>query len=121
MLEPSAKAALAELAARPAVASGWMRLAYADPLEHGRLTDVGAHAMEMRYLLLPYAYHQAPWRIAFALDNWSSLTPDGRSQAQREIGITRRDPNLWPASRTAVAGAVRDASGRTIAEPIGLL
>ena len=73
------QAAIKALSARPADAVAWLRLAYADRLAHGRLTDAGAHAVDMSYLTQPYAGSQTPWRLSFALDNWSRLTPDGWS------------------------------------------
>ena len=114
------KAALDVLAARPGEPTAWLRLAYADRLAHGQLTAAGARAMDMSYLARPYIYHQTAWRIGFALDNWSRLTPDGRKGALQEIAIARASGTLGE-----VAAAVRpgpaDPSGRLAAALLGLI
>lgn len=114
------KAALAVLAARPGVADGWLRLAYADRLQHGRLTDAGVHALEMSYLIEPFAYRRSPWRLAFALDNWTGIGAQARKDALEEITLTKRSPEIL-ASAHEIVGKVRNPSGRMTAVLMGLL
>jgi hypothetical protein len=114
------KAAVAVLAAAPADVNAWMRLAWADWLEHGVLTRDGAHALDMSYLVKSYAGGQTVWRIGFALDNWSRLTPEGRRSAVREVEIARADADRWPQVREAVRRGPRDPEGRVEAALLGL-
>ncbi len=113
------KAALALLAARPGDVGGWLRLAYADRLEHGRLTEAGVHDLEMSYLVDPFAYRQSPWRLAFALDNWGGLSPEARKDALKEIELVKRSPEIQDDARQAVR-AIHNPSGRMTAALMGL-
>jgi len=112
--------ALDALRASPGEAIGWTRLAYADRLAHGRLTQAGAQAIETSYLVLPYAGPQSYWRLAFDFDNWSALTPQGRQDAMAEMRIALRDDNIYlsatrhPPVRN-LAKTVADPSGRLAA------
>jgi hypothetical protein len=114
------QAALEVMAARPAEPSAWLRLAYADRLQHGQLTDLGARAVDTSYLVSPYAGHLATWRTGFALDNWSRLTQQGRQDAIHEINIARTRPNLWLDMHVMAARARQDPSGRMAAALLGL-
>jgi hypothetical protein len=114
------QAALSVLSARPAEAVAWLRLAYADRLANGRLTEAGAHAVDMSYLTQPYAGSQTPWRLGFALDNWSRLSAEGRKDALREVETARNDFERWPAVQ-ARSRQVRDQSGRMTAALLGLI
>jgi hypothetical protein len=115
------RAAVAVLTASPANASGWMRLAYADRLKNGRLTDDGARAMEMSYVSTPYVYRQAPWRIAFALENWSNMTTEGRKEVLKEIALAHIDIGIWLELRAAVRSLPMDPSGRMTAALLGII
>ena len=115
------RTALAVLGGRPADSNGWLRLAYADRLEHGRLTDVGRQAFEMSYLVLPYGGSAAaPGRVAFALGVWSQVSPQTRRDALAEIGLARTESITWRSLRAAAA-AVADPNGRLAAALMGLL
>lgn len=103
-------AAVDVLTARPMDSNAWLRLAYADGLAHGRFTDEGLHAFEMSYLVAPYAGHDTPGRLVFALDNWTAVTPSVRRSVMAEIAIMDKDD--------AVRGAARVA-GRKIQTPAG--
>jgi hypothetical protein len=113
-------AALDGVRARPAAAGAWLRLAYADRLKHGSLSLVGRRAVETSYAVLPYAGAGAPWRLAFALDNWTAIGQAARLAAVREMDLAQADPKTWAAARKA-AEAVRDPSGRAAAALGGLI
>lgn len=113
------QAAVEVLTARPAEPTAWLRLAYADRLAHTQLTPAGAKALETSYLVSPFIYRQAPWRIGFAFDNWSRLTPEGRRAALREIEIARNSW-LWIEIVAAIRRGPADPSGRMAAALLGL-
>jgi hypothetical protein len=106
--------AVAVLAARPMESGAWLRLAYADRLQHGQLTDEGRHALEMSYLILPFAGPQAPWRVSFAFDNWTALAPQARKDVVAEIGIIKTDWRILAAARTMIA-KIQNPSGKLAA------
>lgn len=115
------------LAARPMDAQEWLRLAYADRLTHGQLTDAGARDVEMSYLVEPYAGPQVYWRLGFDLDNWSRLTPQTRTDAMAEMKVALHDsPSLYITaprgddSLGALANRAADPSGRMAAALMGL-
>lgn len=115
------KTALAQLASQPGQPYGWMRFAAADRMANGHLTDAGVKALDMSYQMAPYAYRQTPWRVAFALDNWSALTPAVRMEVLQEIEIAKKptqDQVLLPTRKAAAL--VTDPSGRRTAALLGL-
>jgi hypothetical protein len=125
--DPMGKSAAAQaltartvLAARPGEPSAWMRLAYADRLQHGRLTDAGQHALDTSYLIAPYVGNQTPWRLAFALNNWDTLLPATRKAVVQEINLTAQDGTIREATGRLVASSVHDPSGRLAAVLLGL-
>jgi hypothetical protein len=115
-----ALAARAVLAARPGEPSAWMRAAYADRLQHGRLTDAGRRALDSSYLIAPYAGGQTPWRIGFALDNWTNLQPATRQEAVQEINVALNDEGGIPEATKAAALKVQDPAGRLTAALLGI-
>jgi hypothetical protein len=114
------RAALAVLAARPMESSAWLRLAYADRLQHGRLTDEGRHAVEMSYLVLPYAGPGTPWRLQFVLDDWTGVSGQIRQDAMREMQIVKRDAYPLRLATYKAIGKVRNASGQLSAALQGM-
>lgn len=108
------RVAVSLLAARPMESNAWLRLAYADRLNNGHLTDAGRHAVEMSYLVLPFASSQTPWRLDFAFENWGELSPQSRKDVIAEVGIAKNDPEILNALTTA-AGRVHNPSGRLAA------
>ncbi|MBA4794618.1 MAG: hypothetical protein H2041_13210 [Phenylobacterium sp.] len=64
--------------------SAWLRLAYIDAAEDGRLDKDGAAAFTRSYELLPFDQYVAVWRVGFALENWQSLTPETRARVRAE-------------------------------------
>jgi hypothetical protein len=114
-------AALTLLAAQPADANAWMRLAWADRLQHGRLTKVGASALDMSYAVKVYGGNgDTPWRLGFALDNWSQLTASGRQSAEQEFKLMPHTAPAWYAMRRVAVRNVRDPAGRAEAARLGL-
>jgi hypothetical protein len=82
------RTALKVLAAHPLDGAAWLRLSAADMRAHaGRLTPEGRHALEMSYLVLPYASAGAAQRVAFTLNAWSQVSPHTREDAIREARI----------------------------------
>jgi hypothetical protein len=114
------RAATLVLRARPGDPSAWLRLAYADRLANGRLSDAGRHDVDTSYLLAPYGGAWTPWRISFALDNWTNLGASSQAAAIKEINIVvTQDSELIRASKIAVS-TVHDPSGRLVAALLGL-
>lgn len=113
------RAALQTLKARPGDAAGWLRLAYADAVQHGRLTSAGRKAFDTSYLLLPYAGSDTPWRVVFALDHWGELDDEGRAGVLAELRIMDKDDRVRGLTRIA-ARNLRDPTGRMTAVLLGL-
>jgi hypothetical protein len=109
------KAARAILAGRPGDASAWLRLAFADRRKHGRLTETGQYAFQTSYLVQPYAGELTPWRVAFALDNWSQLTGQTRLDAVQEMRIVKERDTGRLAPLKALAMGASDPGGRLAA------
>lgn len=64
--------------------SAWLRLAYIDAAEDGRLDEDGAGALDRAYELLPFDQYVAVWRVGFALEHWESLKPETRARVKAE-------------------------------------
>jgi hypothetical protein len=110
--------ALVQLAAAPADADAWMQLAWADWLSHGVLTRAGARALDISYVLRPYAGGDTLWRVGFALDNWSGLTPETRHAVVGEVKLTPQ--TLRNQISAMAAQGVRDPTGQAEAALLGL-
>jgi len=114
-------AAVAVLTARPAEPVAWVRLAYADWLASGGvMTAASERALDQSYQMAPYAFRQAPFRIAFALANWSGLAPDTRKAVLKEIQAARAQDQIWAEVRAVVRQTPMDPSGRLSAALMGL-
>jgi len=72
------------LAQSPYDSSAWLRLAYIDAAEDGRLDEDGAAALDRSYQLLPFDQYVAIWRVSFALEHWQSLKPETRAKVKAE-------------------------------------
>lgn len=114
------QAAVAVLAGRPMDSSAWLRLAYADSLSHGRLTNDGRHALEMSYLVLPYAGPDTPWRLSFILNNWTGAALQSRLDAIREMQILKQDGYSLRLATYKAIKKVRDPSARLAAALEGM-
>ena len=113
-------AALVITRSRPADVEGWMRLAYADRLLHGRLTKEGGDALDLSYSLTPYAGPRAVWRIVFVLDNWSQAPDRVKRDTLDEIGIVKgSEGERWRLQQ--LTPSIHDPAGRTVAALFGVL
>src|SRR3569832_1578401 len=106
--------ALSALAQGPARATAWLDLAYADTLRSGRLTDTGRDALRRSWVFEPLGPDNSEWRVRFALEHWSELTPELRDNTLAEVRAQWRtnmkaamvralDSVQNPASRLAAA------------------
>jgi hypothetical protein len=113
------QAAVAILQGRPGDANAWLRLAYADWLDHGgRFSDGGRRALDTSYLITPYGGPFTAWRIALALSDWSNLSPNTRLDVAKEADIVKTDQ--FAAATRAAAAAIRDPQGHLAAVRMGL-
>jgi len=93
------------LAASPARAETFARLAYIDVLRNGALTQTGAQALQDSYLAAPYAEQSLRrWRLEFTLGLWSQIDPSLRSTALSEANVAAR---VWSERVWMVAMAER--------------
>lgn len=114
------RATQALLASEPANAGAWMRLAWAERLAHDHLTEAGAAALDMSYVVRPFASGETVWRTDFSLNNWSRLSDETRGEVAREIEIARTDSKHWQALRRAILRGASDPEGRKAATLLGL-
>lgn len=66
--------------------SSWLRIAYIDQLRHGDLSPVGVAAFARSYDLIAVDPALAPWRIRFALENWSKIPKELKKAVREEAG-----------------------------------
>jgi hypothetical protein len=114
-------AALRTLDARPTDVSAWLRLAYGDWVAQRQrsLSPDGVEALRNSYTIAMYAGAQAPWRVAFAFENWNRIEPDLRRDVIREVQIIR----TLPAKRQqleALTVRLQTDEGRWAAGVLGL-
>ena len=75
-----------QLALSPFDASAWLRLAALEVVEGGgRLTPPAARALERSYEFTPVDLRVARWRLRFAFDHWSEISPEVRASAMAEL------------------------------------
>lgn len=99
----------AALASSPALASGWLRLAYLEVLEHGALTPAAREALDRSYEIAPLGPDVSEPRLRLVFGMWSAMPEEIRSQALAELSAAKfRDK---PATY-ALAQDVRDPAGR---------
>ena len=101
----------------PANPESWTALAYVDWLQHGALTPAGVAALDRSYQITFFEPEGAVWRIGFALDNWTALTPALRQQVLAESREALRDPLVAPQLKTRLS-RVRTAEGQLAATMI---
>lgn len=65
--------------------SPWLRLAYIDWLQNGRLTPTGLAMLKRSYDLIAVDPDVGEWRIRFALENSQSLSKDLRAAVRNEV------------------------------------
>src|SRR6185503_2021276 len=61
--------------ADPAYPESWTAVAYADWMQRHALSPTGLAALDRSYEITFFEPEGAAWRIGFALDNWTALTP----------------------------------------------
>ncbi|MBV9993571.1 MAG: hypothetical protein JO127_00030 [Caulobacteraceae bacterium] len=98
----------------PADAAGWIAVAYADWLQHGRLGPEGLAALDHSYAVSFFDARQAVWRVGFALENWPTLTPQIRQDVLTEAQTALQDRRLGPQMKARLA-TVRNPQGRLAA------
>lgn len=111
-----ARAASAErlVDADPTDPRSWTAVAYEDWLAHGRLTPIGAEALDRSYTVSFFDRRIAVWRVAFALDNWTDIAPRVRRDVLLEARLALSDPGLAEALKPHLKTA-RSPSGRLAA------
>lgn len=96
--------------ADPANPESWNAIAYTDWLAHGRtLGPVGVQALGRSYAIGFFDRQQAVWRVAFAVENWASLTPDLRQKVMTEARLALHDGTLGPPLRERLQRTQSDA------------
>jgi hypothetical protein len=116
--QPSAPAAVdAERLTREALAqfphdnSAWLRLAYAEYLQAGRVTPEVVTLFQRSYALVGSDIYTGPWRIGFILENSQAFPRDVRTAARNEFEILWQDPRKRRELKD-LAVAVRNPAGR---------
>ena len=71
---------------------------------------VGVKALDESYALMPMDYSVANWRIRFALENWSRITPATREGVRYEVLAFAKLPIQSVNVRAAIEG-IQDPSG----------
>lgn len=96
--------ARAALALAPHNNTARLRLAWIDRQRHGRLSPAGVKLVTQSYDLAPYDIAVAQWRVPFALENWTALSPSTRANVRVEAlafgGVRSRMANISGSLRT---------------------
>lgn len=101
------RATRATLAERPLDAAAWARLAWVAD-QQGKSADM-LDALDRSYVAAPYGPEITTWRLRFALDRWSRLSPDLRQQVLAELRVAAR---TRPALVREVHASLSDSTGR---------
>lgn len=86
----------AEAAARKALAlspysnSARLRLTYIDTVRRGSLGPVGHEHLAKSYDLVPIDHTVAAWRVGFALEHWTEVSPEVRRAVELEARLFAR-------------------------------
>ena len=107
---------LTELALRefPYDTSAWLRLAYIDRLQNGRMTTQGIAAFTRSYDLVAVDPQFAAWRIHFALENWTNLPSELKAMVKLEASTLSTD-SIGRDKITPALRSVRDPIGAALA------
>jgi hypothetical protein len=95
------------LSQRPADAVAWARLAWIADQRGDRTAML--QALERSYVVAPFGPDITRWRLRFAYERWSRLTPELRGLALSELMLASR---TRPRMVEEVEGQVTDPSGR---------
>ena len=93
----------------PADDAAWLRLAYIDRLSSGGLTADGIKWLQRSYAVAPFGPQTSFWRVRFALENWTALTPALRDAVTEEVRVQ------WPVRHdryNEVFAALANPAGR---------
>jgi hypothetical protein len=101
------------LAQGPTRATAWLDLAYAETLRAGALTNPAREALRRSWIFEPLGPDNSQWRVRFAFEHWSELTPDLRDSALAEARAVWRTGHY--ADMTQALSDVRDPAGRLAA------
>jgi hypothetical protein len=85
--------------ADPADPQSWNAVAYTDWLARRSLSPAGVQALDRSYATSFFDRPQAVWRVAFATENWDTLTPELRQEVMAEAKIALHDADLGPQLR----------------------
>ncbi len=106
-LEEAERQTRATLNERPLDAVAWARLAW---IADQRGDAAGSlDALDRSYIAAPYGPEVTAWRLRFALERWSALTPDLRRQARSELLVARA---TRPRLIRDLEASVADPAGR---------
>jgi len=100
--------------ADPTSPESWNAVAYTDWLAHDGLSPAGVQALDHSYAVSFFDRPQAVWRVTFAAENWSSLTPELRREVMAETKVVLHDPTLGPTLRSQL-NSVETPAGRMAA------
>lgn len=91
--------------------SAWLRLAYVDYLDNGRLTPAGLNDLTRSYDLVAIDPFVGLWRVRFALENSQALSPALRSSVRAETFALWRNEENQQALRE-LASSISNPAGR---------
>ncbi|HYF21935.1 MAG TPA: hypothetical protein VD929_00915 [Caulobacteraceae bacterium] len=94
----------------PARAESWLAVAYAVYMRDG-LTPQALKALETSYVAGPFDPDASLWRLRFAFDNWTGLTPELRRDVLAEVDALWARP-FMPRRLEVLSEELGDPSGR---------
>jgi hypothetical protein len=104
------------LRADPANARNWTLVSYIDWLHHGqRLSPAGVAAFDRSYTMSPFDPDAAPWRVNFALENWTALSASQRVAVISETSWMFQHDMQTAADLKARLKTIRNPAGRAMA------
>lgn len=90
---------------RPAWADAWLIKAHVIAVRDGLDSVATRQAVERSYALAPFMPDAADWRIGYAINQWSALSPELRAAVAREaILLARGSRNLGVHVRILTSG-----------------
>lgn len=95
----------------PSDAALWLRLALVDVRLNGGLGPEGRDALQKAYDVAPFGPEVTLWRLAFVHDHWTTVPPQVRAAARREMDT------VFPRRRwelEALAPTLGDPTGRMV-------
>jgi len=102
------------LAVSPYDNTARLRLVYIASLRQGALSPRAVELFVQSYDLLPTDQNVAAWRIRFALEHWTELSPQARALVHDEV-VTFADAGSVDPPVRQILGSIRNPSGRLAA------